>query len=189
LDDTMSIMPAIVGCVQQGSAGNAPTGVSVATSSSGNYDCSVLLDWQNGSGGSGYPDYDGSNGDCLAATIAIPVTAGAEGGYDDYYGGDITAVAHIKCYMRATGATSYAWTGSITGVSLSNSCSAALANGASVSVQDATVDPCLVLTITHNNTRPSHPEAGDYIVFTTTGTATNSDGSTAATVTHKITFS
>ena len=80
LDDTMSIMPAIVGCVQQGSAGNAPTGVSVATSSSGNYDCSVLLDWQNGSGGSGYPDYDGSNGDCLAATIAIPVTAGAEGG-------------------------------------------------------------------------------------------------------------
>ena len=181
-------MTGLIGCCQQGE-GSAPTGVSVATSSSGNYDCSVLLDWQNGSGGSGYPDYDGSNGNCNSSTLAIPVTAGAEGGYDDYYGGDSTAVAHVKCYMRATDATSYAWTGAITGTSLSNSCSAAMTNGASVSVQDATVDPCLVITMTHGSIRPSHPEAGDFVVFTVTGTATNASGSTASTVTHKITWS
>jgi hypothetical protein len=183
------VLPVVLGTIAGQSTVSAPTSVSVATSSSGNYDCSVLLDWQAGSTGSGYPDYDGSNGNCNGSTLGIPVTAGAEGGYDDYYSGDSTAVAHIKCYMRATGATSYAWTGSITGTSLSNSCSAAIANGASVSVQDATVDPCLVITITHGSIRPSQPEAGDYIVFTTTGTATNSGGSTAATVTHKITFS
>ena len=185
----MSFLTGLIGCCQQGE-GSAPTGVSVATSSSGNYDCSVLLDWQaDAHTGNSYPDYDGSNGNCNGSTLAIPVTAGAEGGYDDYYGGSLTAVAHIKCYMRATNATSYAWTGSITSTSLSNSCSAAMSNGVSVSSQDATSDPCLIITITHGTTRPSHPEAGDFIVFTTTGTATNSDGSTAATVTHKITFS
>lgn len=183
------VLPVVLGTIAGQSTVSAPTSVSVATSSSGNYDCSVLLDWQNGSGGSGYPDYDGSNGNCNSSTLAIPVTAGAEGGYDDYYGGDLTAVAHVKCYMRATSATSYAWTGAITATNLSNSCSAAIANGASVSVQDATVDPCLVITITHGSSRPSHPEAGDFVVFTVTGTATNSGGSTAATVTHKITFS
>ena len=98
-------------------------------------------------------------------------------------------MAHIKCYMRATDATSYAWTGAITATSLSNSCSAAMTNGASVGVQDATTNPCLIITMTHNTTRPSHPEAGDFVVFTVTGTATNASGSTAATVTHKITWS
>ena len=184
----MSFLTGLIGCCQQGE-GSAPTGVSVATSSSGNYDCSRLFDWQVPVSGSAYPDYDGSSGTCNGSTIAIPVVAGAEGGYDDYYGGDLNAVAHIKCYMRATNATSYARTGAITGTSLSNSCSAAMSNGASVSVQDATIATCLIITITHGSTRPSHPEAGDFIVFTTTGTATNSDGSTAATVTHKITFS
>jgi len=184
------VLPVVLGTIAGQSTVSAPTSVSVATSSSGNYDCSVLLDWQNSPNTSNaYPDYDGSNGNCNGSTLAIPVTAGAEGGYDDYYGGDLTAVAHVKCYMRATDATSYAWTGAITGTNLSNSCSAAIANGASVNTQNATVDPCLVITITHGTTRPSHPEAGDYVVFTVTGTATNSGGSTAATVTHKITFS
>ena len=183
----MSFLTGLIGCCQQGE-GSAPTGVSVATSSSGNYDCSILFDWQVPVSGSAYPDYDGSSGTCNGSTIAIPVVAGAEGGYDDYYGGDLNAVEHIKCYMRATNATSYAWTGAITGTSLSNSCSAAMSNGASVSSQDATVDPCLIITMTHGTSRPSHPEAGDFVVFTVTGTATNSDGSTAATVTHKITW-
>lgn len=184
----MSYMTGLIGCCQ--AQGSAPTGVSVATSSSGNYDCSILLDWQDSpSTNSAYPDYDGSNGNCNQSTLAIPVTAGAEGGYDDYYRNDSLATALVKCYMRATDATSYAWTGAITATSLSNSCSAAMSNGAGVSSQDATSSPALVVTITHGSSGESvTPDSGDFVVFTVTGTATNASGSTAATVTHKITW-
>ena len=182
----MSFLTGLVGCCQQGE-GSAPTGVSVATSSSGNYDCSVILDWQNSPNTSnGYPDYDGSNGNCNGSTLAIPVTAGAEGGYDDYYSGDINAVAHIKCYMRATNATSYAWTLSITD-NLSNNDGVSQSNIQSTA-QDATGDGCINVNIDYGSSRPSHPEAGDTLVLALTGTATNSDGSTSATITKILTW-
>ena len=174
----MSFLTGLVGCCQQGE-GSAPTGVSVATSSSGNYDDSFIIDFQNGfSSGTAYTDHDGS-------TSGVTIFTNT---WDSHYSGEGDSDMKIKAYMRATNATSYAWTGAITGTSLSNSCSAAIANDASVNNQNALVDPCLVITITHGSSRPSHPEAGDYVVFTVTGTATNSDGSTASTVTHKITW-
>jgi hypothetical protein len=180
------VLPIVLGTMMN--QGSPPTGVSVATSSSGNYDCSVLLDWQNGSGGSGYPDYDGSNGNCNGSTLAIAVAAGLEGGYDDYYRSDSTAAAYVKCYMRATDATSYAWTSAISATNLSNSCSAVIALGAGAGAQDATSNPAAIITITHGTSGETQPVAGNFIVFTVTGTATNSGGSTASTVTHKITF-
>ena len=170
-------MTGLIGCCQQGED-SAPTGVSVATSSSGNYDDSFVIDFQNGSSsGTAYADHDGST-----ANIAIGTSI-----WDSHYSGEGDSDMKIKAYMRATDATSYAWTLSITN-NLSNVDGVSQSNLPESADQDATGDGCIMVNINYGSSRPSHPVAGDTLVLALTGTATNSDGSTAATITKTLTW-
>ena len=172
----MSFLTGLVGCCQQGE-GSAPTDVSVATSSSGNYDDSFVIDFQNGfSSGTAFTDHDGST-----ANVSIDTST-----WDGHYSGGADTDMIIKAYMRATNATSYAWTLSITD-NLSNNDGVSQSNILSTA-QDATVDGCINVNIDYGSSRPSHPEAGDTLVLALTGTATNSDGSTSATITKILTW-
>jgi hypothetical protein len=172
----MSFLTGLVGCCQQGE-GSAPTGVSVATSSSGNYDDSFIIDFQNGfSSGTAYTDHDGS-------TSGVTIFTNT---WDSHYSGEGDSDMKIKAYMRATNATSYAWTLSITD-NLSNNDGVSQSNIQSTA-QDATGDGCINVNIDYGSSRPSHPEAGDTLVLALTGTATNSDGSTSATITKILTW-
>jgi len=172
----MSFLTGLVGCCQQGE-GSAPTDVSVATSSSGNYDDSFIIDFQNGfSSGTAYTDHDGS-------TSGVTIVTSTWG---NHYSGEGDSDMKIKAYMRATNATSYAWTLSITD-NLSNNDGVSQSNIQSTA-QDATLDGCINVNIDYGDSRPSHPEAGDTLVLALTGTATNSDGSTSATVTKILTW-
>ena len=170
-------MTGLIGCCQQGED-SAPTGVSVATSSSGNYDDSFLIDFQTGqTTGTAYTDHDGSTN-----SIAIDTSV-----WDGHYGSDGDSDMIIKAYMRATDATSYAWTLSITN-NLSNVDGVSQSNYPQQSLQDATGDGCIIVKINYGSSRPSHPVAGDTLVLALTGTATNSNGSTAATITKTLTW-
>ena len=170
-------MTGLIGCCQQGE-GSAPTGVSVATSSTGNYDDSFVIDFQNGfSSGTAYADHDGST-----SNIAIGTSI-----WDSHYSGEGDSDMIIKAYMRATDATSYAWTLTITN-NLSNVDGVSQSNGPDVLLQDGTGDGCINVNIDYGGSRPSHPVAGDTLVLALTGTATNSDGSTAATITKTLTW-
>ena len=172
----MSYMTGLIGCCQQGES-SAPTGVSVATSSSGNYDDSFLIDFQTGqTTGTAYTDHDGST-----SNIAIDTTV-----WDSHYGSDGDSDMIIEAYMRATDATSYAWTLTITN-NLSNVDSVSQSNLAAQTSQDAR-DGCITVTINYGGSRPSHPVAGDTLVLALTGTATNSNGSTAPTITKTLTW-
>lgn len=173
----MSYMAGLVGCCQQGE-GSSPTGVSVATSSSGNYDDSFVIDFQNGfSSGTAFTDHDGST-----ANISVDTST-----WDSHYSGEGDSDMKIKAYMRATNATSYAWTLSITD-NLSNNDGVSQSNLVGQASQDATGDGCINVNIDYGETRPSHPVAGDTLVLALTGTATNSDGSTSATITKTLTW-
>ena len=169
-------MTGLSGCCQQG-AGSAPTDVSVATSSSGNYDDSFVIDFQNGfSSGTAFTDHDGST-----ANVSVDTST-----WDSHYSGEGDSDMKLKAYMRATGATSYAWTLTITD-NLSNNNGVSQSNLAAQTSQDAG-DGCINVNIDYGDSRPSHPVAGDTLVLALTGTATNSDGSTAATITKTLTW-
>jgi len=173
----MSYMTGLIGCCQQGED-SAPTGVSVATSSSGNYDDSFVIDFQNGqSSGTAFTDHDGST-----ANVSIDTST-----WDGHYSGGADTDMVIKAYMRATDATSYAWTLNITN-NLSNVDGVSQSNLPQSADQDATGDGCINVNIDYGDTRPAHPVAGDTLVLALTGTATNSDGSTAATITKTLTW-
>ena len=173
----MSFLTGLVGCCQQGE-GSAPTDVSVATSSSGNYDDSFIIDFQNGSNsGTAFTDHDGST-----SGVAISTST-----WDGHYSGEGDSDMRIKAYMRATNATSYAWTLSITD-NLSNNDGVSQSNLPQSADQNATGDGCINVNIDYGSSRPSHPEAGDTLVLALTGTATNSDGSTSATITKILTW-
>ena len=172
-------MTGLIGCCQQG-AGSAPTDVSVATSSSGNYDDSFVIDFQNGfSSGTAFTDHDGST-----ANISVDTST-----WDSHYSGEGDSDMKIKAYMRVGGldATSYAWTLSITD-NLSNNNGVSQSNLVGQASQDATGDGCINVNIDYGDNRPSHPVAGDTLVLALTGTATNADGSTAATITKTLTW-
>ena len=173
----MSYMTGLIGCCQQGE-GSTPTGVSVATSSTGNYDDSFVIDFQNGpSSGTAFTDHDGST-----ANVSIDTST-----WDGHYSGGADTDMVIKAYMRATNATSYAWTLNITN-NLSNVDGVSQSNHPQSADQDATGDGCINVNIDYGDTRPAHPVAGDTLVLALTGTATNSDGSTAATITKTLTW-
>mgnify|MGYP001255726428 CR=1 FL=1 len=170
------VLPVVLGTIAGQSS--TPTDVSVATSSSGNYDDSFVIDFQNGfSSGTAFTDHDGST-----ANVSIDTST-----WDSHYSGEGDMDMKIKAYMRATGATSYVWTLSITN-NLSNVDGVSQSTLPSVLVQDATGDGCINVNIDHGETRPSHPVAGDTLVLALTGTATNSDGNTAATITKTLTW-
>jgi len=176
-------MTGLIGCCQQvessTSSSSAPTNVSIATSSTGNYDDSFTS--VDVAAGATALTTTGSS-----ASVDVILTVMLNPGpYTINYGSAGMATANIHCYLRATGATSYSMQGSIDSSSFtfSNGCSIVWTGGA-FTAQDATGGSGIgSFTITHGSSGRSYtlPDAGDWFKIKVTGSATNSNGTTNAT--------
>ncbi len=91
------------------SGASAPTGVSIATSSSGNYDNAVALQNQESAV---WLNEDGSNFSSNALSITVETNFDTADAYEYAVHPNGTSgytVVHVYGYIRATGATSYEW--------------------------------------------------------------------------------
>ena len=187
-----SIMIGVAGVAQQlktanasgGGGGSAPTSVSIATSSSGNYNNAITSLHNDGCGGedlgnelTGAESYTSSSGQYLLE-IEVDISQ-----YGSYYNG-CEAFERLKYlgYIRATGATSFAWDLTLSSSSLSNGCSATLTGSGSTS-QDATssgIGEDLIILFGGGRGGFTFPAEGDEVVVKIEAGATNSNGTTEA---------
>nr|BAR34929.1 hypothetical protein [uncultured Mediterranean phage uvMED] len=96
------------GTTQAAPAG--PTGVSIATASSGGYNNAVLI--QNQESGAQWIDEDGSTFSSNALALTVPTGFSTSSAYEYAVypnGTNGYTVVHIYAYGRATGGTSYSW--------------------------------------------------------------------------------
>ena len=175
----------VVGVVAQAAqAGTAPTGVSIATSASGNHNNAFVSNVNNCSFTEG--TFDGAfttdtNSDGVNDRVTVSVIVD---GYAAHFEGcDSGYTTEFGAYLRATGATSFSWQLSIVSQSLTGS-SAAL-TGTITTDQNARLDSGslnrdLVISFGGGRGGVTYPSAGDEIIIGLAGTATNSTGSTAA---------
>lgn len=174
----MSFIGAVGVVAQQGNqtVASAPTSVSIATSSSGNYDESMVV--TDGSGCSfTVMDIGAMQWSSNALTHNPSVSA-----FTSFAGCAGQSNHKFYAYLRATGATSFSWVLELTSSSLSNG-SVAVA-GTAATAQDCTssgVGEYLSITFGGGRGGQTYPENGDSIVVTLKATATNSIGSTGAT--------
>lgn len=175
----------VVGVVAQAAQGaitTAPTSVSIATSASGNYDNAISAEEANCNFvGMAVDGLEFSSG---SGTVDVDVSQ-----FSDHYDGCANGVTQTyKGYIRATGATSFQWGGSLHSSSLSNSCSASVVVSGSTD-QDETgtngnIGLTLLIAFGGGRGGLTFPASGDEIVLKFTGSATNSNGTTnASTVT------
>ena len=175
----------VVGVVAQAAqAGSAPTGVSIATTSSGNHNNAFVSNVNNCSFTEG--TFDGAfttdtNSDGVNDRVTVSVIVD---GYPAHFEGCASSYnTEFGAYLRATGATSFTWQLSIVSQSLTGS-SAAL-TGTITTDQNARLDSGslnrdLVISFGGGRGGVTYPSAGDEIIIGLAGTATNSTGSTAA---------
>jgi len=176
----------IIGTVAQaGQAGTAPTGVSIANSSSGNFNNSFSSHVDN----CGYTEgtFSGAfttdtNSDSINDRVTVDVDVG--GMPAQFEGCDSGYTTTFGAYMRATGATSFAWQLAIASQSLTGS--SASMSGTITTDQDALLNSnglVKAMTISFGGGRGgvTYPSAGDEIIVSLAGTATNSAGDTTAT--------
>ncbi len=175
----------LAGCTE------APTAVSTATSSSGNYDWAVIITSINtGSGGE----------DALASNDGSGFSGGADS-INFIFGANYSAMLNnnsgvlkfgVKAYMRATGASSFSWV--LKDLVLTDNSSAISSSsiaGTYITGQDGTGSASGIgkyIQLDHNsggrgymmmfNDGVSSPS--DRITFTVKGTATNACGSSVA---------
>jgi len=177
------VLPIVLGTIAaQGAAvASAPTNVSIATSSTGNYDDSFSsVDVAAGAAALTI------NGSSTSVNVILTIAGGSQPGpYTIDYGTASNANAIIHCYLRADGATSYTMQGGIDSSSFSfgTGCSIAWSGGA-FTAQDATGGSGIgFFAITHGTSGRSYtiPDAGDWFKIKVTGSATNSAGTTNAT--------
>ena len=190
-------MPAVLGTIaQQGQAaagGGAPSGVSIATSSAGNYDNAILVECPTGPGV--IDSNDGSQFSSNAGDISL--------NYDVNYNNAVTGNSGelkfiMKGYIRATGATSFQWDIDGSSLEVLADSGGAIANfstsGTASTSQDETGlsdDIGESISLVHNSGGRGYlllQASGDGIAFDIEAAATNSSGTTdAADVTVTIT--
>ena len=177
----MSFIGAMGVVAQQGNqvVASAPTGVSIATSSSGNYDESFTVADSSGCN-FGAMDVSAVQWSSNALTHTAQVDQ-----FVNFDGCDSASQNKVYGYIRATGATSFQWNLDLTSQSLSNGCIAAIGNSGSGSTsQDCTssgVTETIVIVFGGGRGGQTYPAHGDSLVVTLEATATNSSGSTSAT--------
>lgn len=171
-------MPAVIGTIaQEGQAAtaSAPTNVSIATSSSGNYDDAVVVDCLTGIT---FFEDDGSNfsSNNLAVSLQSNNMASA------YNNNAVTETFIFKGYCRATGATSFAWDVSIDSNSSVNGTTSII--GTASTSQDATgtdgAGEKVYWQFAGGKGGVVYPESGMELIIKVNCTATNAHGSTAA---------
>lgn len=154
----------------------APTDVSIATSSSGNYDESfTVADATSCAFGEMNvgPVQFSSNAHTHSLNVAT---------FSAFDGCSSNSLHKFYGYLRATGATSFLWQLALTSSSLSSG--TATIEGTASTAQDCTssgVGETLKISFGGGRGGQTYPSAGDSIVVTLKGTATNSTGGTAAT--------
>lgn len=173
----MSYIGTVGVVAQQGNQAAVPTGVSIATSSSGNYDESFIV--TDGSG-CNFNAMDVSAQQWTSNALTFDLIPSEFSAFD---GCASETINRVFGYLRATGATSYSWDLQLTSQSLSNSCVATI-EGTAVTTQDCTggfgVGEYLSIAFGGGRGGQTYPANGDSLVITLTASATNSNGSTAA---------
>ena len=173
----MSFIGTIGVVAQQGNQTvSAPTGVSIATSSSGNYNNAFASGEANCNNET--MTLDGSEFSSNEADRDVAVSEW------DYEGCANAANIHYQAYMRATGATSFSWTVVLNSSNLSNGTSASIVGTASTTQDETSGNLGQYLQIAFGGGRGglTYPADGDEIQVEIRATATNSGGSTQATV-------
>jgi hypothetical protein len=160
-------------------AGTPPTDVSIAeNASSGQDDAFRVTDAAPDIFTVAYSDWSGATSESFGTQYEKEVSEGDLGDFEDYGRIDLTTYA----YLRATGATSYSWSGSVYSSSLGGG-SAATVVGSSSNNQDSTSGGTgITFRITPGSGKGgglAWPANTNYVIFKLTGTATNSDGSTS----------
>ena len=178
-------MPAVLGTIaQQGQSGggggggsSAPTSVSIATSSSGNYNNAVLV--EDVAVAFVGMAFDGSGFSSNSDEIDVDLTE-----LDQAFSGlSGQATIRVKGYIRATGATSFAWD-IATHLTTSLTAGTASVSGTASTSQDATGTSGIVkngiLTFGGGRGGIIYPSSGDVLAFVVSASATNSNGTTNA---------
>tara|TARA_B100001094_G_scaffold265622_1_gene268162 strand:+ start:306 stop:869 length:564 start_codon:yes stop_codon:yes gene_type:complete len=177
-------MPAIIGTIAQegqsggggGGGASAPTGVSIATSSSGNYDNAVIVHDSTGLGALFDDDGSGFTNDAMAILVPTNQMAAA------YNSNAVQEIFIFKGYCRATGATSFAWDVTI---NAETDCNGSLSIiGTASTSQDATGSDGAGEKVQWNfaggKSGVQYPAGGTRLVINVNCTATNANGSTDA---------
>ena len=172
-------MPAIIGTIAQGgqtAVASAPTGVSIATSSSGNYNNAVIIHDNTGLGTLFDDDGSGFAFDAFGLQVSSNAMASA------YNNNAVQEIFIFKGYCRAIGATSFAWDVTVDSQTSVNG-SVSIIGTASTS-QDATGSDGAGEKVQWNfaggKGGVQYPAGGTNLVIKVNCTATNANGSTAA---------
>ena len=190
-------MPAVLGTIAQqgqasgggGGGGSAPSNVSVATSSSGNFDDAVIVDCTSGSG-------------VIVVNSGSTFSSGT-GDIELVYGPAYSTALNVNSgvltfetygYCRATSATSFSWgLGNVQEVQDTNSAVSSVGkSGSGSTAQDRTSnDIGIEVNITHNSGGRGYlllSASGDGFSWDVNCDATNSNGTTTSspTVTPRI---
>ena len=163
------------------SGGTAPTGVSIATSSAGNYNNAVIVDCPSGPG--------------VIASNTGSTFSSSSGDIELIYGPNYNSAVLLNSgviqfttfgYIRATGATSFQWgLGNVLVVQDTNSAlSSAAKSGSASTAQDRTSTHMGVsVNLTHNSGGRGYlllDTSGDGVSWTLTAEANNSNGTTVS---------
>ena len=164
-----------------GSGGSAPTGVSIATSSSGNYDDAVKI--VNQESGAIWINESGANFSSRALALTVPTNFSSSNAYEYAVhpnGVSGFTVVEIYGYIRATGATSFAWdVGNFAETSSGISSISNISEGTS---QDATSTAAITFRVNGVSGGRGYLAwaQGETLEFTVDASATNSTGTTNA---------
>lgn len=171
-----------------GGGGSAPTGVSIATGASGNYDNSVILASTH-LGSLNQDALTSNNGSTATGATAYEVIV--EFGYNTDYEAMLNANLgtigfYTRAYARHSGATSFQW--DLSSLNVTNVTSGVLSSssigGTASTSQDATGTQGVgeTVSLVHNSGGRGYllMPAGDAVVWKVDLTATNSNGSTSA---------
>ena len=178
----MSFIGTVGVVAQQGNNAtvSAPSSVSIATSSSGNYDGSFTVGDASGCSFTAMT-VNAQQWTSNAHTAGPPIQD-----FSSFDGCSAASNNRVFAYMRvgSADATSYAWDLELTSQSLSNSCVGSV-QGTALSGQDCTagqgVGQYIQIIFGGGRGGQTYPANGDSLVVTLKGAATNSTGTTSAT--------
>lgn len=180
----MSFMGTVGSVAQVAQASSAPTGVSIATSSSGNYDNALETAEVQFAGASAHVFTAGSSFNYVSSQSAYVITQDVDIGlFDDFNGNAGASDIAVRAYCRATGATSFQWTISVHSDTVYAGGTVAVLTSGGTTQDSTSGNGAGVIRMTFGGSKAGYtfPTTTDRTVIKLECTATNSGGSTAAT--------